>query len=697
MSEAPSLVLEPAEVSLPGRVELPLTSGGLSVAEQGLDLGTQEVTPYEAEGSVGKSVIDHRLENRLIHVPLIIRATEETSFDDWRERLQAAVSVINNGGGGWLRRTFASGRKVYVDIETAKAHFSSNRDTEVGDFDHEAILELNALPDFYGAEVTESLGTGTGDLARTLIVGGDLPARVTNFQVTDTSGNAQLGLMWHARGRNYSSSERAKWAYNAESLLRLDAAEEATLSGSYGTKVVKHPSLSTSWTPVLSTNLKSGEYLTHTGLYNVWARVYTTSTETPWLRLLYGVGDVLNPSENVQVRVPGSDNYYLVNLGQVNVAAIPFGEQRWEGLIQARGEDGGENLSIDRLWLECGDESCGVLSVPLASVSTSAAFAARDEFNQEGTGETANLEGLSLELGGSWSEVSKTGSSGFKVNGTSKRAERTANGDASLHAGCYALAGTTEHTAFQVQADIELQLSPTFLNENNEWRDGVFGRYSSTENWIMATLSKDSSAHGTLLSVVKREAGTETVLGSKTTGLSVGAKQRVVLLVTGAGSWSAYAYSASAAQPGAPLLTGTDPALATGGSLAKGKIGIYDALVPVETGDRNFDNFLAFAPEQDAVIFGDKSARLTSKGMFRESEDGKGYGWIAYPGSDLPRLPVSGPEERPVEIALKPSRGNFAELPDTGKDGLSATLTYRPTWSNIPNGEEGEAWSSSVG
>jgi len=57
MSEAPSLVLEPAEVSLPGRVELPLTSGGLSVAEQGLDLGTQEVTRTKPKARSGKALL----------------------------------------------------------------------------------------------------------------------------------------------------------------------------------------------------------------------------------------------------------------------------------------------------------------------------------------------------------------------------------------------------------------------------------------------------------------------------------------------------------------------------------------------------------------------------------------------------------------------------------------------------------------
>ena len=95
-------------------------------------------------------------------------------------------------------------------------------------------------------------------------------------------GASQLGLMWHTRGRNYSPAEGAAWALEAEALTPLDTAAEASLTGASGGKVITHESLSTEWTPVLSTNLKSGEPLTHQGLYNVIVRAYTTSEDAPW-------------------------------------------------------------------------------------------------------------------------------------------------------------------------------------------------------------------------------------------------------------------------------------------------------------------------------------------------------------------------------------------------------------------------------
>lgn len=43
-----------------------------------------------------------------------------------------------------------------------------------------------------------------------------------------------------------------------------------------------------------------------------------------------------------------------------------------------------------------------------------------------------------------------------------------------------------------------------------------------------------------------------------------------------------------------------------------------------------------------------------------------------------------------MELALKPQSWRLWEAPDLGLDKVSAALTYRPTWSNIPSGEEDE-------
>jgi hypothetical protein len=37
-----------------------------------------------------------------------------------------------------------------------------------------------------------------------------------------------------------------------------------------------------------------------------------------------------------------------------------------------------------------------------------------------------------------------------------------------------------------------------------------------------------------------------------------------------------------------------------------------------------------------------------------------------------------------TEVFIKASRGNFTNLPDTGIDDISARISYRPCWLQVP-------------
>lgn len=76
--------------------------------------------------------------------------------------------------------------------------------------------------------------------------------------------------------------------------------------------------------------------------------------------------------------------------------------------------------------------------------------------------------------------------------------------------------------------------------------------------------------------------------------------------------------------------------------------------------------------------------------MFRQTEDGQAFGSIAYPSSDFHGCQSPDPKNVRWSWRSSPSRGDFGEAPDLGLDKVSAALTYRPTWSNIPSGEEDE-------
>lgn len=656
MTALQDVVLDPAEVAVAGRREITLAgSEGVTVAANGIDWGNQEVKQFMAEGLFGSRPIDQEWPLRQIKLPLIIRPTGTQSFDDVRVMLEQWVAQANLEGG-WVKRVLPSGRVIFVDIVEAKLHLSASWQAENRDFDNEATLELQALPDPYGPEINEVAHEGTGDIAFTMQVRGDMPARVTQMLVEDKSGNAQQGLMWHYRRRHYSSATTAAWAYNAEALGLLDIAEKVALTGSYGTSVVKHPKLSTGWTPFLSTG-----FLTHTGLCDVWARVYSTSEALPWLRLVYGVGDIVAPAENTQVQIPGKEALYLVHLGQVNIKALPFGAQRWEGVVQARGEAGGENISIDRLWFQCADESSGVLAALQSAVSLSSTVASDSLMG------TGALSGSEANRGGKWEEV---GSAKGGFTRTEAGADRSYKEDTEGRTAL--LAGSTIGPVC-VQCEVGRNtFSPELVR-------AIYLRYFSSTFWVRVSLEGFEPFEGFNYEMLYLEY--DAGVGIKKIPLGHIAVSTLSLLEAEIDAGAGVTVRIG----GTTYRSSAVSTFKRGEAHAEGKIGIFDYNPSKTELVRTYSHLMATAlPPSDAVMYANKAAYLSTQGMYRQSEDGLGAGPIGHPGSDLPRLPVSGPEEAPVEIAVKASRGQFGELADSGKDAVKVQVAYRPCYASIP-------------
>jgi hypothetical protein len=659
-----SVVLDPSEVAIAGRREINLDeSEGVTVYYEGADWGSQEVKAFLAEALYGSMPIDHEWPLRAIKLPLVIRSTPTTTFDDVRVMLQQWVAAVNQEGGGWLKRVLPSGREIFADVVEAKLHLSASWLVENRDIDREATLELQALPDLYGPEATGGVHEFTGDGAFTEEVGGDIPARVTEMKVEDLSGNAQLGLMWHFRRRHYSSATTAQWAYNAESLNPLDTAEKVTLAGSYGTDVVKHPKLSTGWTPVLSTG-----FLTHVGLYDVWVRVWATSEKLPWLRLVYGVGDIVAPSENTQVQIPQKEGWYLLNLGQINVRKmVSFGSQRWEGVIQARTEGSGtaEAIWIDRLWFLCADECSGVLGA-LRSTTALTTTAGSDPLSMRGAKAEA-LNGTEGNRGGKWEDAA----SGTGFEREAEGCTRKTTGDAEARTAL--LASSTIGPVV-----VRCEIARTAFLEG--LKQGVYLRYSASNYWVRVVVWSQEIAGRQRV---------PTLYVEYWNGGSL--PEQIGLAELGSVPSSIEAEINSAAEVtvrvnGQTFRTTVPATFRSGEAHATGKVGIIDFYPWTGTTDRTYKNFLATAvPPADAVMYADNVAVLTTVGMFRASEDRLGLGSIGHPGTDLPRLPVSGSEEAPVEVAVKPSRGQFGELADSGKDKFKVYMSYRECFAEIPS------------
>jgi hypothetical protein len=87
-----------------------------------------------------------------------------------------------------------------------------------------------------------------------------------------------------------------------------------------------------------------------------------------------------------------------------------------------------------------------------------------------------------------------------------------------------------------------------------------------------------------------------------------------------------------------------------------------------------------FTVARDAVIYASKTAELRTEGMFRSDAGGTIYAPVSQVTGDLPRVPPSGLESRPVQVFVKPTRGDLSTLADSGLDSLSVIPKVCPSY-----------------
>jgi hypothetical protein len=241
-----------------------------------------------------------------------------------------------------------------------------------------------------------------------------------------------------------------------------------------------------------------------------------------------------------------------------------------------------------------------------------------------------NLAGKTLPLGGTWAGAGDA-EPDFKVIAAEDLAQRTTKADETLYLGRYAIAGSEEPTTSK--ASVTTYASKAWFGERELWLRGVFLRYTNTENWLMAAITNSSFFNGAIkVMVLKRVAGTVTKLGEAAAGgeSMQTTKTTVALSASAEGIWQAWTYPASLTTQPQPLLEGQDSVLATGGTLAKGKGGFYDAawkeLGPAAV-TVSYDDFNLLAGEPAGVVlYSGKSAEWRSDAFLRADSTGTYYG-----------------------------------------------------------------------
>jgi hypothetical protein len=638
------IILDPSEVAT-GRTELNITSGAITVDKDGVNWGDAAIQAYMAEQERGSAPVDFRIPNREIQIPLVLQTSGTVTLDQARDKLQKKVSRIQQEGG-WLKRVLTgTGGTVFADVVNATLQLpggwmQAHRATEP-----EATLSLEAIPDFYGSEITLSdhVETTATELVFTETgIKGDYPGRV-RLMVDNDQATDQLGAFWCFRSRYYDAAATAALKYEAEALGPISPASAvgtATLgSGSNtasGGTAVRNGTVLASWMPVMNTNIGGTAYLTHKGTYKVYGRVFSTSGTALDTRLVWDVGDLVNPAENDAWRVPGANNFYIADYGEIRIDETGLGTHRWQGQIQARSEAGTENIAIDKLWFVNEDDGSGKLQA-VTAVAEGATFS---NINSAGTAvDDASVGTIA------WSNPTNV----LVSDNAWATAAFTGAGQQShyLKATNFGFAIPTGVTITGIVVEVERS-----ANKGNTVRDQL------TSNRAVR-LVKGGAISGT----GHIAAPSQQLWSTAESYVSYGEANDLWGL-----SWIPSDINASTfgVVVGAEML---NPDTATA-RIDHVRITVHYLYTPVVV--------------SDAVAYASQSVELGTQGIYREDVGGTASGPVSVITGDLPRIPPAGAEGRTTEVMVKLSRGDLDQLPDTNVDDLSARISYRPSWLQNP-------------
>lgn len=371
MSNAWIVELDPEEMT-EGRTPLSLNTGAIKIKQDGINWGQAQITAFKAQQQRwGESVLGFRVPNRIVELPLGLGMQiggTIASEEEARSKLQQKVALIQRENGV-LKRQREGSEATYADIVNATLTIPDVWGATAG-VEPNTILTLECLPDFYEASTELDAITGEGEIVAVLeqqgtaaVVGGDYPARAW-LEITNTSETDYRGLIWGLRSRFYDEAATAALSINASKMTPINGAIKEAHTGAYEGEWVRlaEPVLE-AWNPLLKTDLAATEEpLTHVGSYKVWVRAY--GTEGQRVRLSWSLDDATVPTANQAATLPGSEAFYLLDLGNIMLERSPVGEHWWRGFIEAYGGETGPGrwaFSADRLRFQPLDESAGTL------------------------------------------------------------------------------------------------------------------------------------------------------------------------------------------------------------------------------------------------------------------------------------------------------------------------------------------------
>lgn len=610
-------------------------------------------------------------------------APDGTRFSRIYADVMAKLDRIKREKVGTYRRHAPGFSPIVYDLLGAEVT-DAPQDIGIGMKQAEIGLSLEAKPGGRGPEV--QIGGNFDEKALPVLsflaegVPGDMPG-LGRLQLEDLQGQTQLAVWWGLQQRYYSGSADAAPFYEAETRTALGStASAAAPAGASGGNTLRNLNLVNAYQGIMSTQASGGgNHLAHVGSYRLLARVYRPESNNGEVTayLAWTEGDFVNVEENEPITLPagtgaGGGNFWIKDFGIVTLEKAAAGTtQRWEGRILAKSTVAADDIYLDYFVLVPVDEGSGEIRTSLIIPPLQSLIAA-DAFNQS----EGNLAAKNADIGGAWAGAGDADD--FKVILASHTAQRVAVSDVE-GTPRYETLGASEPT--NVAARLRFESN----NPNEPLTSGAyFGlllRYVNTENWVAAVFHPASFTEPIMnwdVYLWKKVAGSKTKLQTLTGTILSGVPGVPVsgLIECALGASGIWILGAN----GVVLKSGNDADLATGGALAKGKVGLFDEWKVATAHTRIYDSIEVWEPTLDAAIYANQTVEVASTLARRKDSAGVTWGEAPYEG-DFLMVPPAGPEQRVSRLVAKASRNAEA---DAGIDDIRGRLYVQPRYLVAP-------------
>lgn len=541
-------------------------------------------------------------------------------------------------------------------------------------------IKLTCFPFGYGAEVVGTPASSTLPVVTTELtaIPGDVPAE-GRLIVTDNATQTRRLMRWGLESRNYPTSSPPTLILDSDSLsITGFSGAQTTRSGAYDPNATGNNVIRGTLASQVATVCGTGDQ-THIGTYRVFARIWAAANTTGTVMARFTWQDGDGPLRSNTYASPAIVNGFAeVDLGLITITEKVLGAQRWNGRVEGYSTVVGETLDVDYLSLIPAGEGYGTA---IATYSYKPGIlVARDEFTSIGA--TTALNARTSPLGGSW--TTSGGTTDFTAADAPLASDETMTRVAAVGAARRYAVLATSYT------DVEAGVSHYRTIGSSTYGDqGVLARWTDASNHLYFGLTASPSGNLYLAKVV---AGVTTTLKDFSqlgiSALTVAPVAtwmalRIVVYAQGNGYVSALDASGSVLAS----VAFSDPDLATGGTLATGKVGIFDYPgLNTPTGSRYYDNFYAATPAaQPVTIYPSQSIEVRSDSTLREDATGTYWGQPpAYRGSRF-TVPVAGTRGRESRVAVVARRNDTtASADDQIADSTTVQVNYTPRYLLIP-------------